>query len=148
LYVRRQVPLQRSPALAIFVRPATWSYDLELFRSASPDEDRLEALLAAIAIENEGLWVVESNERPVAFAHVRTRRGTAHVECLFVAPGPAPLELLEPLLQRIEEPIDGRTPRLEIPAEAARGVDDRTLQTAGLSRQGTVWIRETAVGPE
>jgi len=130
--------------LAVFVRPATWSYDLELFRSASADEDRLEALLAAIAIENEGLWVVESDEQPVAFAHVCINRGTAQMACLFVSPGHPPLELLRPLLERIEEQIDGRTSRLEIPAEAVRGVDDRTLQIIGLRRRGSVWIRKTA----
>ncbi len=78
---------------------------------------------------------------------MRTRHEIARVECLFVALSPAPLELLGPLLHRIEEPLDGRTPRLEIPAEAARGVDDRTLQTAGLSRRGTVWIREAPPYP-
>ena len=134
--------------MAVFVRPATWSYDQELFRSATADEDRLEALLAAIAVENEGLWVVESNEQPVAFAHVCTNRGTARMACLFVAPGRSPLELVRPLLERIEEPIEGRIPRLEIPAEAVRGVDDRTLQAVGLHRRRSVWIREAATGPE
>ncbi len=130
--------------MAVFVRPATWSYDQDLFRSAFADEDRLEALLAAIAIENEDLWVVESNEQPVAFAHVCIDRGTAQMACLFVSPSHPPLELLRPLLERIEEPIGGRIPRLEIPAEAVLGVDDRTLQTVGLRCRRSVWIREIA----
>lgn len=129
--------------MAVFVRPATWSYDLELFRSAVADEDRLEAIAAAIAIENEALWVVESDEQPVAFAHVRTGGGIARVASLFVAPGRSALPLVRPLLERIEAPTGGEPLRLEIPTEAVRGVDDRTLQTAGLSRRGTVWIRPT-----
>jgi len=131
--------------LAVFVRPATWNYDQELFRSALTDEDRMEALLAAIAIEGEDLWVVESDERPVAFAHVYTGRGIARVECLFVAPSRSPLDLVRPLLERIEEPTGhGKAPRLEIPTEAVRGADDQVLQAAGLCRRGTAWIRPAA----
>lgn len=44
--------------MAVFVRPATWSYDQELFRSATADEDKedkLEAMLGAIALADD-LW--------------------------------------------------------------------------------------------
>ena len=61
--------------MAIFVRPATWSYDIELFRAATADDDQLEALLAAIATPSQALWVVESDERPVAFAWTESEPG-------------------------------------------------------------------------
>ncbi len=86
--------------MAVFVRPATWSYDLELFRRATVDEDRLEAMLAAIALADQGLWVVESNQRPVAFAWTEVRRESVRLPLLHVEPGEEPSELLPPLLTK------------------------------------------------
>ena len=41
----------RRTLMALFVRPTNWVYDQPLFRSATDDEDGLEAMLAAIALE-------------------------------------------------------------------------------------------------
>lgn len=128
--------------MAVFVRPATWSYDQELFRSATADEDELEAMLGAIALADEDLRVVESNERPVAFAHTAIRRDTLRVLRLFLASGQPALELLRPLLARIEEEHAGRLTRLEIPAESIQGADTEVLRAVGLRRDGQTWTKQ------
>lgn len=58
--------------MAVCVRSAGWSCDLALLRAAAGNENRPEALMAATALEDQGLWVAESDGRPVAFA--RTAR--------------------------------------------------------------------------
>ncbi len=127
--------------MAVFVRPATWSYDLELFRRATDDEDRLEAMLAAIALADQGLWVVESNQRPVAFAWTEVRRETVRLPLLHVEPGEEPSELLPPLMSRIEDEYCQRHRRLELAAESIQGVDEETLRAVGLRYDGQRWTK-------
>lgn len=132
--------------MAIFVRPAVWSYDEALFRSATADEDRLEAMLAAIALPDEGLWVVESNQRPVAFAWSRTDRDTVRLIELYaeageVAADEVALELLQPLLAHVEREHGGKFSRLEVPAESVHGVDPESLRDAGLALVAEVWAK-------
>ena len=117
--------------MAIFVRPATWSYDIELFRAATADEDELEAMLAAIATPGQALWVVESDERPVAFAWTESEAGRVRLLRLYVKPGETALPLLEPLLERIREEA-GADVRLEADAGAATGLDAAVLAVLGL----------------
>lgn len=117
--------------MAIFVRPAAWSYDIGLFRPAAADEDELEAMLAAIATPAEALWVVERDERPAAFAWTVSKPGRVRLLRLHVAPGETVLPLLTPLLERIREEA-GPDARLEMDAGAARGVDDASLAAFGL----------------
>jgi len=88
--------------MAVFVRRTNWTYDQPLFRSATNDEERLEAMLAAVALEDEDLWVVESNEQPVAFAWVIIEQDTLRLRQLYVAPGQQEPELLQPLFGQIE----------------------------------------------
>ena len=117
--------------MAVFVRPATWSYDIELFRSAAADEDELEAMLAAIATADQALWVVESDERPVAFAWAKSEPDRVRLLRLHVKPGEEALPLLEPLVERIREEA-GQNVRLETDAGAVDGVDDAVLTALGL----------------
>ena len=88
--------------MAVFVRRTNWTYDQPLFRSATNDEERLEAMLAAIALENEDLWVIESNEQPVAFAWVVIGQEALRLRQLYVAPGQQAPELLQPLFAQID----------------------------------------------
>jgi hypothetical protein len=117
--------------MAIFVRPATWSYDIDLFRAAAADEDELEAMLAAIATADQALWVVESDERPVAFAWTATEPGRVRLLRLHVKEGEDALPLLEPLLERIREEAE-QDVRLEAPAIALGGIDNAVLTALGL----------------
>ncbi len=125
--------------MAVFVRPATWSYDLELFRSATNDEGRLEAMLAAIALEDEGLWVVESNERPTAFVHAAIEGRVVRMVCLFVGHGVSAADAFPLLLGRLKQEYAARADRLEADVEAIDGVDSAALRAAGLRRNGATW---------
>ncbi len=117
--------------MAIFVRPATWSYDIGLFRAAAADEDELEAMLAAIATPGQALWVAECDQRPAAFAWTAVESALVRLFRLYVAAGETPLPLLTPLLQRIREEV-GADARLEIGPRATRGIDGASLRAAGL----------------
>ncbi len=91
--------------MAIFVRPAVWSYDLALFRQAIADDRQLEALMGAVALEEETLLVAECNEVPSAFAWTRTVEGIRRTEQLYVTPGPEERtrRLAAALAQRLKE---------------------------------------------
>ncbi len=117
--------------MAIFVRPAAWSYDIGLFRSAAADEDELEAMLAATATADQTLLVVESDQRPAAFAWTARQPGRVRLLRLYVEPGRDPLPLLTPLLERIREEA-GANARLETKAGAVDGIDDAVLTALGL----------------
>ena len=108
--------------MAVFVRPAVWNYDLGLFRAATDDEDRLEAMLAAVALKDQGLWVAESAERPVAFAWTEVAGPIVRLLDLYIGPGEAAGELLDLLLDRIEEEFVDRCSRLEASDDAIRGI--------------------------
>jgi hypothetical protein len=109
--------------MAIFVRPATWSYDIELFRAATADEDQLEALLAATATADQALWVAESNERPAAFVWTKRETGCVRLLRVYASPGEDPRPLLTPLLQRIRDEA-GAGVRLETDAGASGVLGD------------------------
>jgi len=130
--------------VALFVRPAVWTYDQELFRSATDDEERLESMLAAIAMEDQGLWVVESNERPVAFAWTQIEHDTVRLVELYVKAGEVSGELLRLLITRIEQEHAGKVSRLEVAGKFLSGVAPDTLRDIGLTCEGTVWARTLA----
>ena len=127
--------------MALFVRPAVWTYDQELFRRATDDEERLESMLATIAIEDQGLWVVESNERPVAFAWTQIDRDTVRAVEIHVNAGEVPTEPLRLLITRIEQEYSGKASRLEVAEGSLSGVGPDTLRDVGLDREGEVWSR-------
>lgn len=128
-------------AMAVFVRPATWSYDLPLFRAAASDEDELEAMLAAIALPRQGLWVVESRQQPVAFAWIEIHDDTLRLRRLHVATDQPASQLLPPLFERIEEEYADAAPRLEIADASIVGADAAALQAVGIRRRGEVWVK-------
>lgn len=132
--------------MAVLVRPAVWSYDLELLRAAARDEDQLEAMLAAVALEDEDIWVAERAEQPAGFAWARRRPEGLFVLMLFVAADEDARAILGPLVERLMEEAGvgggvtwGAPGRLEIPAAAIRGADEQALRSAGLVRQGESW---------
>jgi hypothetical protein len=125
--------------MAAFVRPAAWNYDLPLFRTATDDPDELESLLAAIALEREGLWVVESDEQPVAFAHTERLGTTLAVLWLFVTPGHGPGELIRLLLGRISKEAAGKAARITIAAERLHPTDAVDMEALGFRREGPLW---------
>lgn len=127
--------------MAVFVRPAVWNYDLGLFRAATGDEDRLEAMLAAIALKNQGLWVAESNQRPVAFAWTEIAGPNVRLLDLYIPPGEAAGELLDLLLKRLDEEFAGVCLRLEVSDDTIRGVGSGELLPAGFRREGNLWTR-------
>ncbi len=89
--------------MAMFARPANWTYDQPLFRRATADEERLEAMLAAIALQNEGLWVVESNQTPVAFAWTRREHKAVRMVEFFATSGKIAARSMRLLVERIAE---------------------------------------------
>ncbi|KKL62471.1 hypothetical protein LCGC14_2184850, partial [marine sediment metagenome] len=94
----------------------------------------------------QGLWVVESNQRPVAFAWSRTDRDTVRLIELYaeageVAADEVALELLQPLLAHVEREHGGKFSRLEVPAESVHGVDPESLRDAGLALVAEVWAK-------
>lgn len=116
-----------------FARPATWSYDLPLFREATEDEDRLESLLAAIATPGQGLWVVEENERPVAFAWTVVVPDRLEFQMLYLGQTPAPEVVLRELFRRVaEEPEAERPWRLEV--DNVAGASPKALTSCGWQR--------------
>ncbi len=128
--------------MALFVRPAVWTYDQELFRWATDDEERLESMLAAIALEDQGLWVVESNQRPVAFAWTQIERDTVRLVKLYVAAGAVPAEALRLLIARIEQEYIGEVSRLEVAPSSLSGAGPDTLREVGLTCEGEVWSKQ------
>ena len=132
---------EEDTAVAVFARPATWSYDLSLLRQAAADEDELEAMMAAIALESQQLWVAESGEQPAAFAWTTVEGDVLRLLCLYVQSGRPALELLPPLLARIEEEHAGALTRLEIPAEVIHGVDGDILQAVGMHYEGETFSK-------
>ncbi len=130
-----------------FARPAAWSYDLDLFRCATDDEDRLEAMLAAVALDDQGLWVVESNQRPAAFAWTTLERQTVRLLQLYVESGATDRELLPPLMQRIEDEYGGQCGRLVVGAESIQGVGQEALRAAGLDPDGPQWTKSFGATP-
>lgn len=112
--------------MAIFVRPATWSYDIGLFRAAAADEDELEAMLAAVATPGQALWVVECDQRPAAFAWTASEPGRVRLLRLHVAPGETAVPLLTPLVERMREEAGAGT-QWDIAAVAIGGFDASLL---------------------
>jgi hypothetical protein len=127
-----------------FVRPANWAYDLRLFRSATDDEVELEAMLAAIALDGQGLWVIEVGQQPVAFAWTAVEHGRVRLRRLHVQPGYACTEVLRLLLERIRREHVRRPALLEASAGAVTGAGAQLLQSVGLRPQGAVWTKELA----
>ena len=128
--------------MALFVRPAVWTYDQELFRSTTDDEERLESMLAAVALEDQGLWVVESNERPVAFAWTQIERDTVRLVEFYVAAGAVPAESLRLLIARIEQEYIGEVSQLEVAPNSLSGAGPDTLREVGLTCEGEVWSKQ------
>ncbi len=132
--------------MAVLVRPAVWSYDLELLRAAARDEDQLEAMLAAVALEDEDIWVAERAERPAGFAWGRRQSAGLHVLLLFIPAAEDAVAVLRALVERLIEELSGVGLRgaqgsggIEIPRAAIRGADEQALRSAGLVRAGESW---------
>lgn len=89
--------------MAIFARPAVWSYDLPLFRQAIAHELELEGLLAATVEKEEAVWVVEADEQPVAFAWGTRQAEGWRLRHFHVTPHPAAREIRDALWARIAE---------------------------------------------
>jgi len=130
--------------VAQFVRPAVWDYDQELFRRATDDEERLESMMAAIALEDQALWVVESNERPVAFAWTRMEADAVRLVELYVKPDEPPTEPLRLLIARIEQEHAGKVSRIEVAEKSLSGAGPDTLRDVGLACEGAVWALRLA----
>jgi hypothetical protein len=131
--------------VAVFARPAVWSYDLPLFRQAINDEEQLEALLAAIALEDEAVWVAEANQRPVAFAWGRREGASLRLLRFYVSPDAGSPEVAPRLMERIEREGSGQTVELVVAEEIWEGVAATTLPQLGFIRQGTVWTKPLRV---
>jgi len=132
--------------MAVLVRPAVWSYDLELFRAAVRDQDQLEAMLAAVALEDEDIWVAESGQRPAGFVWGRRRPEGLRVLLLFIPPDEDAVVILRGLVERLVEEAGAPGPdsaaaagRIDIPAAAIQGADGEALRAAGLVCQGELW---------
>lgn len=93
--------------MALFARPAVWSYDLPLFRQGMADEWELEGLLAATVLEQEAVWVVESDEQPAAFAWGRWEAEELRLVRFYLAPHPAADAIGRVLLARIAKDNGG-----------------------------------------
>ena len=89
--------------MALFIRPTAWSYDIELFRKATGDEDLMEELLAAVALPNQGIWVVESDQKPVGFVWFEIRNDMLHIRQLYIDTTPQPSVIHMILLDQIQQ---------------------------------------------
>lgn len=127
-----------------FARPAAWTYDQPLLRSAAADEDQLEAMLAAIALDDEGLWVVESDQRPVAFAWTRVDGNLVRLVRLYAAAETEGTELLRALLGRIETEYAPDCKRLVLAVEAADQRATESLLAHGFRCNGKSWSKRLA----
>lgn len=130
--------------MAQFARPAAWTYDQPLFRSATDDLDQLEAMLAAIALSDEGLWVVESDQRPVAFAWTRVDGDIVRLVRLYAAAEAEWTELLGTLLGRIETEYAPERKRLVLAVEAADRAATESLLAHGFRCNGRSWSKPLA----
>ena len=130
--------------MAQFARPAVWTYDQPLLRRATDDEDQLEAMLAAIALGDEGLWVVESDQRPVAFAWTRVDGKIVRIVRLYAAAEAEWTELLAALLGRIETEYAPERKRLVLAVEAADLAATESLLAHGFRCNGRSWSKRLA----
>jgi hypothetical protein len=126
--------------MAVFARPAVWSYDLPLFRQATADEDELEALLAAIARPDEAIWVIESDELPVAFAWGHREGSRLRLLRLYRVPQASSPEIIATLMARIDQDA---SPAMElVVAEPCIAHElSATLQELGFDRRDGLWTR-------
>jgi hypothetical protein len=131
--------------MAHFARPATWTYDQPLFRTATDDSDQLEAMLAAIALADEELWVVESDQKPVAFAWTRIDGDLVRFVRLYALPETEWTELLGTLLARIETQYAPHRKRLVLAVQAAHPRAAESLLAHGFRCNGGSWIRPLTV---
>ncbi len=125
--------------MAVFARPATWNYDIELFRAAVADEDQLEALMGAIARDDQQLLVAESDEQPAAFAWLQAEKDTVTLLRLHVADDREAQPLVRCLLDRVESDHAPAMRRLEATVDAISGIEDDTLRQLGFDRQDSLW---------
>ena len=122
--------------MLIFSRRATWSQDVDLFRAGAADADQLEALMAAIAIQSQSLWVGEYDQQPVAFIWVVLDDLQLHLARLFVLPEYAQCGVLASLLARLYEHFGDRAEKILAKADDIEGVDDDALRAAGFEKTG------------
>lgn len=130
--------------MAIFARPAVWSYDLPLFREAIADEEQLEALLAAIALKDEAVWVIESNEVPVAFAWGRREGQAVRLMRFYLSPHRASPQIAGALVARIQEQSKELL-QLIAPEGSDRELAEPAFALAGFHRSGIVWTKSAAI---
>ena len=127
--------------MPVFARPATWAYDLELFRAAVVDEDELEALMAAIARDDQQLLVAESDERPTAFAWLSIDGEALEVHRFHVDNGADSEPLARCLLERIAADHGGTMRPLVLSSKGMSGIEADALRRLGFVRDDSCWYK-------